>query len=125
MSKLSQPQRQSRLRPAGAKTGGKTPARSSGGIGLPSSRRGRLSILALVLALAALVLVPAVILAAAPEDAPSGLKATSGDGTMKLSWGTLTGAGGGYDFRYAGNVAALFTATWHDVPGDNDEITTK
>ena len=31
---------------------------------------------------------------------PKGLTATSGDGTMKVSWGSANGATGGYRYRY-------------------------
>ena len=114
MSKPSQPQRQSRPRPAGSRTGGKTPARSSGGIGLPSSRRGRLSILALLLAVAALILVPAVVFAAAPAT-PNwhGTDAVkSGDGIMTLTWLTASAATG-YQYRYSNDSQAFF-----EIPGN-------
>ena len=67
---------------------------------------------------------PAVVLAAAPTGAPSGVTATSGDGTMTLNWSPLTDADGGYDFRYADNAGAVYGASWYDVPGTNEQGTT-
>ena len=78
----------------------------------------------MLLALAALILVPAVVFAAAPTEAPTGVSATSGDGDMTLSWSSLNGASGGYDFRYANYAAGVFAATWHDVPGTNAQNNT-
>ncbi len=65
--------------------------------------------------------------AVAPTNAPSGVSATTGDGTMTLTWNSLTEASGGYDFRYSNNAADFFAGdgpTWHDVPGDNNATNT-
>ena len=56
------------------------------------------------------VLVPAVVFAVAPTGAPAGVSATSGDGTMTLSWETLNGASGGYEYRYGADFGSLVTA---------------
>ncbi len=70
--------------------------------------------IAALLAVALLaVLVPAVVLAA-PTDAPSNFKAVSGDGNMTLSWDTLDGASGGYEYRYSADFGSLVTAFWTD-----------
>ena len=122
MSQPSQPQRQFQPGPAGSRTGSQTPARSSGGIGLPSSRRGRLSLIALLLALAALLLVPAVVFAAAPTNAPSGVTATAGDGTMTVRWTATHGATGGYQYRYTDNL--LVTLGPADPPDWSNEQST-
>ena len=121
MSKPSQPQRQSRPRPAGSRTGGKTPARSSGGIGLPSSRRGRLSILALLLALAALLLVPAVVFAAPSK--PSKPTASSSNGVMTVTWGKTNGATAGYQYRYSTNAWCLLLDSGCDFGGSDQDWT--
>ena len=75
--------------------------RSLGLMNTPQGFRGRLPLLAVLLALAALVLVPAVVLAAAPAT-PTNLTATSGDGTMTLDWDAGDGgdAATGYEYRY-------------------------
>ena len=101
--------------------------RSSGLVIPPQGLRGHLPLLAVLLALAMLVLVPAVVFAAAPTGAPTGVSATTGDGTMTLSWNTLSGASGGYDFRYSDTYADLLTPpgpTWNDVPGTNNDANT-
>ena len=76
----------------------------------PPSHRGRITVLALLLMLAALLLVPAVVFAAAPA-VPQGLAATSGvgtgDGTMVLSWNNATDAEGGYQYRYSNEAQGL------------------
>ena len=122
MSQSSQSQRQSRPRPAVSRTGGKTPARSSGRIGLPSNRRGRLSILALLLALAALLLVPAVVFADHQVNKSSTPTATTGGGTMTVQWTTTHGATGGYQYRYTNNF--LVTLGNADPPEWSDERST-
>ena len=68
--------------------------------------RGKLALLVSLLALAILLLIPAVVFAEAPV-VPQGLSATSGDGTMDLSWSTAERAEGGYQYRYATDPAAL------------------
>ncbi len=70
------------------------------------------------------VLVPAVVFADAPGK-PTGGSATSGNGTMTLRWDYLSGATGGYDFRYSDSVVGMIGAGWLDVPGaDNANDTT-
>ena len=45
---------------------------------------------------------------AATPTKVSGLSATSGDGTMKLTWNNATNADGGYQYRYSNSATALF-----------------
>ena len=68
--------------------------------------RGKLALLVPLLALAILLLVPALVFAEAPAT-PGGLSATSGDGTMDLSWLAAENATGGYQYRYATEAAAF------------------
>ena len=70
------------------------------------------------------VIAPAVLFADAPSK-PTGGSATSGNGTMTLRWDYLSGATGGYDFRYSDSVVGMIGAEWLDVPGaDNANDTT-
>ena len=92
--------------------------RSLGLMNTPQGLRGRLPLLALLLALAMLVLVPAVVFAAAPAT-PTNLTATSGDGTMKLTWSTVTGATG-YQYRHSTELSPLFNDFANCADGTRD-----
>ncbi len=106
MSKPSQRRQPTSQHPARPKPGGSANRRTPGMVGLARGRKPSLSILAMVLALAALVLVPAVVLAHTPS-APKGLTATSGDGTMVLSWGIESLARAGYEYQYSSAPTCL------------------
>ena len=63
--------------------------------------RGKLALLVPLLALAILLLVPAVVFAHDDLPAPQSLTATSGDGDMTLNWNNATNADAGYEYRYS------------------------
>ena len=63
--------------------------------------RGKLALLVPLLALAILLLVPAVVFARDDLPAPQSLTATSGDGDMTLNWNNATNADAGYEYRYS------------------------
>ena len=65
--------------------------------------RGKLALLVPLLALAILLLVPAVVFAHDDLAAPQSLTATSGDGDMTLRWTSASGAGG-YEYRYTSSI---------------------
>ena len=63
--------------------------------------RGKLALLVPLLALAILLLVPAVVFARDDLPAPQSLTATSGDGDITLNWNNATNADAGYEYRYS------------------------
>ena len=73
----------------------------------PQGHRGRLPLLAVLLALAALILVPAMVFANHGIQKPSKPTATTGDGTMTVSWNNTHGASSGYQYRYTDSL--IFT----------------
>ena len=68
--------------------------------------RGKLALLVSLLALAILLLVPAVVFAQDDLAVPQNLTATSGDGDMTLSWSSAELAGG-YEYRYTSSMEVL------------------
>ena len=76
--------------------------------------RGKLALLVPLLALAILLLVPALVFAEAPA-VPGGLTATSGDGTMVLEWKTAARATG-YQFRYSNQATGLLESVDELLP---------
>ena len=107
MSQSPQRLRPTSQSPARPRNVGNGNRRSFGLVNMSPGATRRLPLLAALLVLAALLLVPAVVFAATPTKV-SGLSATSGDGTMKLTWNNTTNAVGGYQYRYSNNATALF-----------------
>ena len=70
-----------------------------------------------------LILLPALAEAApGPASAPT---ATSGDGTMELSWSSVTGSTDGYEYRYSddiGDLFKVFEAAWIRVGDDANDV---
>ncbi len=114
MSKPSPRRQPTSQNPARPKPRGSANRRPSGTVGRLQGRRGRLPLLAVLLALAALILVPAVVLADHQVDKPTTPTATTGDRTMTVNWSTTHGATGGYQYRYTDNV--LVTLGLADPP---------
>ena len=85
--------------------------RSLGLMNTPQGLRGRLPLLAVLLALAALLLVPAIVLAAPGRPGkPSG---SSSDGVMTVTWSAAAEATS-YQYRYSTNAACLLTGNGCD-----------